>query len=107
MSSVDSFRAGPLTGYLAPLDAEPDLARFAAARLSRPLIWLDSARHHPVTGRWSLLGCDPWLTLSCRGGVTEVRTSAVTQRQRTHPLDALRQGLRRYHRGEALGGAGG
>jgi len=103
---IDPFRVGPLAGCLAPLDLEPDLAAFAAQRLTRPLIWLDSARRHPVTGRWSLLGCDPWLTLTCRGGVTELRTSAATQRRRTHPLTALHETLARYQTGSSLGAAG-
>ncbi len=88
---------GPLAVYLLPLPDEPDLSAFAAALPSgRPFVWLDSARHHPVTGRWSMLGCDPWLTFTARDGVAEVRTSAATQRWRAHPLDALRTLLTRY-----------
>jgi para-aminobenzoate synthetase component 1 len=61
-----------------------------------PVIWLDSARHHPVTGRWSLLGYDPWLRVVARGDRVEVRTSASTQLWRGHPLETLRQVWRQH-----------
>jgi aminodeoxychorismate synthase component I len=59
-------------------------------------MWLDSARFHPVTGRWSLLGFDPWLTLRVRGDRCELITSAATHVWRDHPLSALRGVLSRY-----------
>ncbi len=88
---------GPLTVYAVALDGCPDLAPLVC-RLpeTSPLIWLDSARPHPVTGRWSLLGFDPWLTFTARGDRMELTTSASTQVWRAHPLEALRQILRRY-----------
>ena len=58
------------------------------------------------TGRWSLLGCAPWLTLTCRGSTAEVRTSAATQQWRSHPLEALQDVLRRYAPARGLGVAG-
>ena len=88
---------GSLTVYLHPLDGCPDLELFVQALPTRtPLIWLDSARHHPVTGRWSMLGYDPWLTLSAHGNRIEMTTSASTRVWRAHPLEALRQVLRCY-----------
>ena len=92
-----AIRHGPLTVYLQPLDGCPDLDQLAG-RLpaGRPQMWLDSARQHPVTGRWSILGWDPWLTLTGRGDRLELRTSAATHRFRGHPLEALREVLRRY-----------
>ena len=46
------------------------------------LVWLDSARPHPVTGRFSVLGWDPWLVF--------------TPPRHAHPLKALRELLARY-----------
>jgi len=60
------------------------------------LIWLDSARAHPVTGRWSVVCWDPWLALSARGSRISMRTRTGTTRWQAHPLDALRTLLRRY-----------
>ena len=92
-----ALRHGPFACYLQPMDGCPDLAPLASALSSEtPLVWLDSARQHPVTGRWSLLGCHPWLTLRARGDRVELRTSAASQTFREDPLDALRQVLQRY-----------
>jgi len=99
MSSTPAhvLRHGPLTAYIQPLDDCPDLQALVEQIPSgAPVIWLDSARSHPSTGRWSLLGFDPWLTLITRGEHLELRTSADTHTWRGHPLDALRQVLRRY-----------
>ena len=88
---------GPLTVYLAQRRGHPDLAALArAVGPARPLVWLDTARSHPVTGRWSLLGVDPWLTLTARGEQLELHTSEATRVWRAHPLHALRQLLARY-----------
>ena len=88
---------GPLLVYLTPLQREPDLAAFVRALPpDAPVMWLDSARQHDVTGRWSLLGCDPWLTFTVRGERMELKTSASTHVWRDHPLTALRQLLQAY-----------
>ena len=88
---------GPLQIYLKPLDGCPDLERFVQTLPSEaPVIWFDSARHHPVTGRWSLLGVEPWLTMVVHGDRMELRTTSATTVERLHPLEALRQVLRRY-----------
>ena len=53
------LRLGPLTVYVASSDGCPDLASLVASLPSdQPVIWLDSARTHPVTGRWSMLAYD-------------------------------------------------
>ena len=92
-----ALRHGSLTVYLASLHGCADLASIADGLPSNlPLVWLDSARHHPVTGRWSLLAFDPWLTCVMRGDRVQVRTSASTRAWRAHPLEALRQVLKRY-----------
>ena len=91
------LRHGSLQVYVEPLDGCPDLERLAAGWPNgRPFIWLDSARHHPVTGRWSLFGADPWLTLTAHGERTTLQTSASTHILHDHPLQALHQVLRRY-----------
>ena len=92
------LRHGPLTVYLKPLERCPDLAAFVRALPEgSPVMWLDSARHHEVTGRWSLVGCEPWLTFTARGDRMELTTSASTRVWREHPLTALRHLLQTYH----------
>ncbi len=61
-----------------------------------PIVWLDSARTHPVTGRWSLLAFDPWLRLEAFGDQLTCRTSAATQTWRDDPLQAFRDIWKRY-----------
>ena len=53
---------GPLTVYLACLAGCPDLSSIVQSLpAEETVIWLDSARTHPVTRRWSMLASDPWL----------------------------------------------
>lgn len=83
-----------------------DLEAFARQLPSHgPVIWLDSARPHPVTGRWSLLGFDPWLTLRSDGERTTWTTSAATLVWRTNPWEALGHVLKRYQAPKTLGAA--
>ncbi len=92
-----ALRHGPLTVYLKSLNGCVDLASLVDhLQPDTPIVWLDSARHHPVTGRWSLVGFDPWLTFVARGDRLELRTSASTRVWRGHPLEALRGVLARY-----------
>ncbi len=90
-------RYGSLTIHLRALDHCPELLPFAQ-QLSpaTPMVWLDSARPHQVTGRWSLLGYDPWLTVVARGNRLEHHTSGATQIRVGHPLQTVRELLRRY-----------
>ena len=98
---------GPLTVGVTCLDGCPGLLPFVRALPpAAPVVWLDSARHHPVTGRWSLLGCDPWLTLIARGNRLELRTSESTRVWRQHPLEALRAVLRQYRATDGAVGLG-
>ena len=92
-----AVRYGPLKAYLQALDGCPPLQSVVRRwTTSGPLVWLDSARHHAATGRWSLLAHDPWLVLSARGDRIELRTRAASQAWSGHPLEALRQVLQRY-----------
>ena len=87
----------PLTVGVSRLNGCPDLLPFVRTLSPDvPVVWLDSARHHPVTGRWSLLGWDPWMTLTARGDRLTLRTSRGRRAWRQHPLEALRAVLRRY-----------
>ncbi|MDP3722922.1 MAG: anthranilate synthase component I family protein [Candidatus Omnitrophota bacterium] len=91
------LRYGPLSVYVTSREGCVDLQAFIQQTPpSTPVVWCDSARPHAMTGRWSILGCDPWLTLFARGDRIELRTSAATRVWREHPLTALRQVLRRY-----------
>ncbi len=60
------------------------------------MVWLDSARVHPVTGRFSLLGWDPWCTLTAHEQAIALTTAQGDERLEGHPLVVLRQLLRRY-----------
>jgi len=105
------IRCGPLTVYLTSFDGAADLFSLLESLPSQhPVIWLDSARQHAITGRWSMLAYDPWLTLTAFGERIEVRTSRATHVFRAHPLETLRQMLRRYRMPAAsssrLGAAG-
>jgi len=111
MRSRDPVRLqhGPLTVFLAPLAGCPDLLPLVRSLPEdHPVIWMDSARTHPITGRWSLLGYEPWVTLLARGDRVELRTSGTTHVWRGHPLEALRRVLRRYQVSSSspLGAAG-
>lgn len=89
------FRHGPLTVYLKDLKGEAELSRLPP-QLASPVMWLDSARQHPTTGRWSTLGFNPWMTLIAREGQVTWQTSAETTVDHANPLDALRKVLLHY-----------
>jgi aminodeoxychorismate synthase component I len=82
------------------MDRVPEVERVAEALWSRapggPMVWLDSARAHPVTGRWSVLAWDPWLTLTAAEGELTLRASDAAVRGAGDPLEALRAVLARY-----------
>ena len=99
MSARSPFlvRHGALASYVQPFDGCPDPAQIVAAvPPAGPVVWLDSARTHAVTGRWSLVGWRPWLQLTADGDRILLRTSAATRRWRQHPLEALHDTWRRY-----------
>lgn len=88
---------GSLTLYCQTIEGSPELERFFELLPQElTLIWLDSGRQHPKTGRWSILAYDPWLLWSALGDRIEMRTSANVHRWRENPLNALRALLRRY-----------
>ncbi len=88
---------GSLTVYLQPNDSCPDLESWLSLLPeTMPVVWLDSARLHPITGRWSILAYDPWLRLTAHDDAIELRTHNDCIRWRGNPLEALRRVLRRY-----------
>ena len=87
-----------------PLPREVDLQGLACAIPSeKPSVWLDSARVDPMTGRWSLLAWDPWLSLSARGPIVRLTTSESDRRWRDNPINVLDGLLRRYEAAAAAG----
>ncbi len=91
------FQHGPFWGLAVSQDGDVELAHFLQALPpDEPAIWLDSARPHPITGRWSALAWSPWLRLAAHGARLECRTSRSIRRFRAHPLRALQQLMARY-----------
>ena len=90
-------RQGPLEAYVKPISAAVHLqALVSSISQHGPCVWLDSARLHPATGRWSILGWDPWLTLTARGPAITLHTTEGTRRWQANPAHALRQVIRHY-----------
>ncbi|HBQ37659.1 MAG: hypothetical protein A3I71_07575 [Omnitrophica WOR_2 bacterium RIFCSPLOWO2_02_FULL_63_16] len=79
-------------------DEAVDVSRVAEALLPahQPVVWLDSARRNPATGRFSIVGWDPWLTLRAEAGEVTLTTAQASLRHRDHPLTALRRVLGGY-----------
>ncbi len=82
-------------------DGTVELSRLVEALLptQQPVVWLDSARHHPLTGRYSVVGWDPWLTLRAEAGRVTVSTSQTSVTRCEHPLVALRRVMAAYRVG--------
>jgi len=95
--TVRVIRQGVLEATMCSSAGAADLqALVTRLRDTTPLIWLDSARYHPLTGRWSLVCWDPWLALSATGSRISLRTRQGITRWQGNPLDALHATLRRY-----------
>ena len=101
-------RCGLLTVCVKAVDGCPELAAvLATLPEAMPVMWLDSARIHEATGRYSLLGYDPWLSVIAREDRIEQACGASRRVVRANPLEALRSVLRRYAvPSGALGAAG-
>lgn len=78
-----------------PDPVSPGQAFDAVADGVRPF-WLDSAMPHPLHGRWSYLGCDPFLTLTVSDGVTRVTGAMAFESSGENPFEILRSLLYRY-----------
>lgn len=63
---------------------------------SEAVVWLDSARTHAVTGRYSILALKPWLSMECSDFEGNVRTSSGQAKWRGPSLPVLQQCLNRF-----------
>lgn len=71
--------------------------RAFAAISSHPMpFWLDSAMPHPIYGRWSYLGCDPFLTLAIKNGRIVIRDHSQELVVSGNPFDYVRHLLAQY-----------
>lgn len=81
--------------YESELDLLPLVGALQATQSH--LVWLDSARQNAVTGRYSVVGWDPWLTLSATGSTmttaSRVGAGSVT---RGNPFEHLQRLLNDY-----------
>lgn len=62
-------------------------------KVSRHCYLLESAEHDRVWGRYSFLGFDPAMELTCTDGVLTVRAGAALTVETEHPAQAIRQVL--------------
>ncbi|MDX9858348.1 MAG: aminodeoxychorismate synthase component I [candidate division Zixibacteria bacterium] len=69
---------------------------FSALRERQMPFWLDSAMPHREFGQWSYLGCDPFLTLTVRDGVTRVTGAMAFESSGENPFEIIRSLLNRY-----------
>ena len=60
-------------------------------RVSTHVYLLESADSQKRWGRYSFLGYDPLLEISCRDGVTEIKTSLTTQRETKDIRECIRE----------------
>ncbi|HEX6996944.1 MAG TPA: aminodeoxychorismate synthase component I [Gammaproteobacteria bacterium] len=77
------------------LEYRADSAERFAALLGRPwAVFLDSgpAAGHP-DARYDVFACDPYVTLTTHGGVTEIASRLGVERSARDPLDLLRERL--------------
>jgi para-aminobenzoate synthetase component 1 len=78
---------------LQELDYRPDSARWFRNLLGLPwCVFLDSARGS-FGGRYDVIAADPFVTLTTRGEVTEIRSRRGTASSREDPLELLRRHL--------------
>ena len=96
------FSPGTPAFFYHVLDGTLELSRVVEALLptQQPVVWLDSARHHPLTGRYSVMGWDPWLTLRAEAGRVTVSTTQTSVTRCEHPLVALRRVMAAYRIGD-------
>ena len=98
-STTPRFAAGTPSAFWRALDDAIELPRLVEALLpaNPTLVWLDSARFHPATGRYSIVGWDPWLSLSASAHEVTCATTDAFTKTVGDPLQALRGVLARYH----------
>ena len=72
------------------------VAAFAALRSGDEPFFLDGARDHHGQGRYSFLGCDPFLTIRAKGARVVVATADGRHEEAGNPFRVLQHELRRY-----------
>ena len=97
-SSTPRFAPGTPAAYWRVQRTPINLQRLVEALLpaNPTLVWLDSARFHPATGRFSIVGWDPWLSLSALGPNVTCATGHAFTKTSGDPLEVLRGTLARY-----------
>ncbi|MEJ2686290.1 MAG: aminodeoxychorismate synthase component I [Gammaproteobacteria bacterium] len=71
-----------------------DSSELFEAIAERPwAVFLDSGRPYDTQGRYDVLACDPMVTLTTRGAVTEIRSSAGAMLSPRDPFALLREQL--------------
>ena len=79
---------------LTELDYQTDSARRFEALLDLPgSVFLDSAHPAPLAGRYDILAADPYVTLTTRGTVTEIRDREQVEVSRSDPLTLIKERL--------------
>ena len=79
---------------LAELPYRHDSGELFEAIADRPwAVFLDSGQPYGTQGRYDVLGCDPMVTLTTRGAVTEIRSSAGAMLSPQDPFALLREQL--------------
>jgi len=71
-----------------PLESEAQTL-FEAVKASSPSILLESARTHPVTGRYSSIAGSPSEVLMAKGDQVQLQQGGKIRKLHTHPLKAL------------------
>ena len=65
--------------------------------------WLDSARDFKGQGRYSFMGCDPFLIFKSYGTCIELSTENHQQMIRGNPFDLLQQLMQKYRLPKKIG----
>ncbi len=92
----------PLTYCVRPLsEAGNWLALIDSLPSSQALVWLDSAKQHEATGRYSVLAMKPWLTLESSNQSVQVTTRQGTIVESMEALQALQTCLNLWQHHES------
>ena len=95
MTHVQSRTQPPIV--IEELTTSLDASNCYAAVKDRPWsFFLDSGMNHHGLGRYSFIGCDPFLVLSSRGDDTQLISNARRRTIRGNPFDVLQGLLRQY-----------
>ncbi len=97
LTSRDEFLKNADKGLLKPLCFMRDMPHFNPSRAFAALLedknpfLLESARVNPVTGRYSFMGSDPFMSLKCKGNNIEITRAGKRSVATRPPLIKLRE----------------